>query len=168
MHSKLQEGLTPREQRRDLIIHMVETTLQINNIMQSSSITGVQAASPAAVSDAMRPLRSISKRLARYASRMEDCHSRICSAPEQADVKPISFINNYRQRIMAFVGGREAEITSSKKLGRVGVAWERWRDGIGKWFRPTVETTFAQLGVDLKADGYPRLKVYYRGKSIEL
>ena len=168
VHSKLQEGLTPREQRRDLIIHMAEMTLQINSIMQSSSITGVQTASPAAVSDAMRPLRSISKRLARYASRMEDCHSRICSAPEQADVKPISFINNYRQRIMAFVGGREAEITSSKKLGRVGVAWERWRDGIGKWFSPTVETTFAQLGIDLKADGYPRLKVYYRGKSIEL
>ena len=168
VHSKLQEGLTPREQRRSLIIHMVEMTLQINSIMQSSSITGVQTASPAAVSDAMRNLSSISKRLARYASRMEDCHTRICRMPDQADVKPISFINNYRQRIMAFVGGREVEITSSKKLGRVGVAWERWRDSIGKWFIPTVETTFAQLGIDLKADGYPRLKVYYRGKSIEL
>uniref|UniRef100_A0A6C0ANE2 Uncharacterized protein n=1 Tax=viral metagenome TaxID=1070528 RepID=A0A6C0ANE2_9ZZZZ len=168
VHSKLQEGLTPVEQRCDLIIQMSEMANHIKEIMQSSTLTSVNTTPSGAVSDAMRKLSYISKRLARRAYTMENCHSRIRIMPETANVKPISFINNYRQRIMAFVGGREVEITSNKKLGLLGVAWDRQQDAIGKWFKPTVEKTFAQLGVDLKADGYPRLKVYYRCKSIEL
>jgi hypothetical protein len=40
--------------------------------------------------------------------------------------------------------------------------------GRGKWVKPTLGKTFAELGIDMKADGKPRLKVYYRKDSIEL
>ena len=33
---------------------------------------------------------------------------------------------------------------------------------------PKTGKTFAELGIDMKANGQPRLKAYYRRKSIEI
>jgi hypothetical protein len=166
--SYLHEGLTPLEQREALIAQMTEMSNEIHGLMRSSAIIGVRSASSSAVSDAMNKLSGLGKRLARRARKVEVWHESICSMPDKANVKPISFINDYRQQIMAFVGGREVEITSCKKRGLLGVAWDREQDAIGKWFKPTVGKTFAELGIDLKADGKPLLKVYYRRDTINI
>ena len=83
-------------------------------------------------------------------------------------VAPIYFRNDYKQRLVAFAGGQEIEITSNSKMGLIGLAGNPDRGCFGKWFSPKLGKTFAELGIDMKADGKPRLKVYYRRESIEL
>lgn len=168
VHSKLREGSTPLEQRATLIASMNEIADNIKKLMRTSTVINVSTAASSDVWSTMRQLARSGKRLARDACIVENCQTTITHSPQMATVKPLSFINNYRQCIMAFVGGREVEITHCKKLGLIGVAWDREQDAIGKWFKPTTGKTFAELGVDLKPNGYPRLKVYYRRESIEL
>jgi hypothetical protein len=117
----------------------------------------------------MHHLVSLGKRLAYQASKVLAIQNTIRLSPEKAHVRPMIFTNDYRQKIVAFVGGREVEIASSKELGLVGVAWDRERNLIGKWFNATTGKTFADLGIDLKAaDGKPILKVYYRRSTIDI
>jgi hypothetical protein len=168
VYSYLHENLSPLEQREALIGQMTKLADEIKQIMQSPAVTDVGNTVSGNVSSAMQRLSYLSKRLGRYACRMANCNTSIWRKPEEAHVKSLSFINKYRQRIVAFVSGREVEITSSKKLGLIGLAWNREQDVIGKWLKPTTGKTFAELGVELKPDGYPRLKIYYRREGMEL
>jgi hypothetical protein len=166
--AKLEEGFTPLEQRSNSIERMGYTSDCINDLMRSRAVTNMDSASCGDAYDTMGSLARLGKRLARQACKMQAIQLAIRNSPEKANVKPITFTNNYRQRIVAFVGGREVEIASCKKLGLLGVAWDREQDAIGKWFKPTTGKTFAELGIDCKADGKPLLKVYYRKDTINI
>ena len=69
------------------------------------------------------------------------------------------FTNNYRQVLYAFVGDKRVEITASDDL--LGLAHT-------KRLPPMLGKTFAELGIQMKADGKPRLLVAYRRQQIEL
>jgi hypothetical protein len=166
VHAKLCEDFTPLEKKDRCIEHMTNTAEMIGVKMRSSSI---RSASTTEFCSSMHHLATLGKRLAYQASRVLAIENTIRLSPQKANVRPMIFTNDYRQRIVAFVGGREVEITSSKELGLVGVAWDRERDLIGKWFNATTGKTFAELGIDLKAaDGKPILKVYYRRSTIDI
>lgn len=166
VHAKLYEDFTPLEKKDRCIEHMTITAEKISSQMRSSSI---RSASTTEVCSSMHYLASLGRRLVHQASRVLAIENTIRLSPQKANVKPMILTNDYRQRIVAFVGGREVEIASSKELGLVGVAWDRERNLIGKWFNATTGKTFADLGIDLKAaDGKPILKVYYRRSTIDI
>jgi hypothetical protein len=166
VHAKLCEDFTPLEKKDRWIEHMTITAEKISSQMRSSFI---RSACTIEFSSSMHHLMSLGKRLAHQASKVLAIQNTIRLSPQKANVRPIIFTNDYRQRIMAFVGGREVEITMSKELGLIGVAWDRERNLIGKWFNATTGKTFADLGIDLKAsDGKPILKVYYRRSTIDI
>jgi hypothetical protein len=168
VHAGLNEGFTLVEQRSNCIEKMTDMTDVINDLMRSNTVTNVGSATCSSVYDTMESLARFGRRLVRHARSTQDVQLAIKNSPEKANVKPISFFNNYRQRIVAFVRGREVEITCCKKLGLLGLAWDRERDIIGKWVKPTTGKSFADLGIDLKADGKPLLKVYYRLDTINI
>ena len=76
------------------------------------------------------------------------------------------FTNNYRQVLYAFVGDKRVEITASDDL--LGLAYDKKTDSASKWLPPMLGKTFAELGIQMKADGKPRLLVAYRRQQIEL
>ena len=165
VHAKLDEDFTPLEKKDRWIEHMTITAEKISSQMRSSFI---RSACTIEFCSSMHHLVSLGKRLAHQASKVLAIQNTIRLSPQKANVRPMMFTNDYRQRIMAFVGGREVEITMSKELGLIGVAWDRERDLIGKWFNATTGKTFAELGIDLKADGKPLLRVYYRRSTIDI
>jgi hypothetical protein len=166
VHARLEEDFTPLEKKDRCIEHMTITAEKISSQMRSSFI---RSACTIEFCSSMHHLASLGKRLAYQASRVLAIQNTIRLSPQKANVRPMIFTNDYRQRIVAFVGGREVEIASSKELGLIGVAWDRERDLIGKWFNATTGKTFAELGIDLKAaDGKPILKVYYRRSTIDI
>jgi len=168
VHSGIYKGSTPVQQRENLIAKMKSQLHCIKGFLESPTVTSIYTARPANIRYAMYRLAIHGNIIARLASKVTTTHDAILQSPESASVQPILFTNNYRQRIMGFVGGREVELTSSSQLGLLGLAGPRELDEMGKWFKSTTAKTFAQLGLDLKPDGYPRLKVYYRRESIEL
>jgi hypothetical protein len=168
VHAKLYEDFTPLEKQDRCIEHMTNMAERISSHLGSSSIRSIRSASTVEVCGSMHNLASLGKRLAHQANMVVAIQHAMVRSPEKANVKPMIFTNDYRQRIVGFVGGREVEIASSKELGLVGVAWDRERDLIGKWVNATTAKTFAQLGIDLKADGKPLLKVYYRRSTIDI
>jgi hypothetical protein len=168
VHSGIYKGSTPVQQRENLIAKMKSQLHCIKGFLESPTVTSIYTASPANIRYAMYRLAIHGNIIARLASKVTTTHDAILQSPESASVEPILFRNNYRQRIMGFVGGREVELTSSPQLGLLGLAGPRELDEMGKWFKSTTAKTFAQLGLDLKPNGYPRLKVYYRRESIEL
>jgi len=168
VHSGIYKGSTPVQQRENLIAKMKSQLHCIKGFLESPTVTSIYTASPANIWYAMYRLAIHGNIIARLASKVTTTHDAILQSPESASVQSILFRNNYRQRIMGFVGGREVELTSSPQLGLLGLAGPRELDEMGKWFKSTTAKTFAQLGLDLKPDGYPRLKVYYRRESIEL
>ena len=165
VHAILQEDLSLLEKYDRSIEHMSNMAETFNSVMRSGSI---RSANTIEACSTMHRLASLGKRMAYQASRAAAIQNAVRCSPEKANVKRMIFTNDYRQRIVAFAGGREVEIASSKELGLVGVAWDREKDIISKWANATTGKSFADLGIDLKADGKPRLKVYYHKKTIEI
>jgi hypothetical protein len=168
VHSGLYKGSTPLQQRYNMIAKMNSHLDYIKGFLESPTVTSIHTASSSNIWSAMHRLIIHGTMLASLASKVAITHDAILLSPASATVQPILFRNNYRQRIMGFMGGREVEITSSPQLGLLGLAGPRELDEMGKWFKSTTAKTFAQLGLDLKPDGCPRLKIYYRRESIEL
>ena len=163
VHAILHEDLSPLEKYNRSIEYITDFAETFNSVMRSSSIRSANTIEACAT---MHRLASLGKRMAYQASRAAAIQNAMRTSPEGASVRPIRLINEYRQRIVAFVGDREVEITSCKKLGLLGVTWDREQNVVGEYFKPTVGKTFAELGIDLKADGKPLLKVYYRKDTI--
>jgi len=168
VHSGLYKGSTPLQKRYNMIAKMNSHLDYIKGFLESPTVTSIHTASSSNIWSAMHRLIIHGNMLASLASKVAITHDAILLSPASATVQPILFRNNYRQRIMGFMGGREVEITSSPQLGLLGLAGPRELDEMGKWFKSTTAKTFAQLGLDLKPDGCPRLKIYYRRESIEL
>jgi hypothetical protein len=112
-------------------------------------------------------LQLAAKRLRKATKNASRTQARISCDPSKADVTPLWFQNEYKQRLCAFVKGREIEICADSKQGLMGLAGNPDTGCFGEWFSPKTGKTFASLGIDLKADGKPRLKMHYRRESIE-
>ena len=75
-----------------------------------------------------------------------------------------NFINNYRQKLFAYKGGLKYEICSKNNM----IALAPNAEGIRYRGKALVGESFADLGIEMKADGKPRLEVSYYRRRIEL
>jgi hypothetical protein len=169
VHAYLDEGFTPAQRLAREIIFIRESMSVINDLTTPLSLSTTRA--PQDIANALDKAYYSSMRLCRASKRAKRIQSEICFEPSKALTTPLYFKNDYKQRLVAFVGGREIDITSTRsnsKMELIGLAGNPDRNCFGKWFSPKVGKTFADLGIDMKADGKPRLKVYYRRESIEL
>lgn len=166
VHAYLDEGFTPAQRLANEVNIMRANMDVINDLTTPLSLSRTRA--PQDIAKALERAYFISQSLFRASKRAKRIQDGICIEPSKALVAPIYFRNVYKQRLVAFAGGQEIEITSNSKMGLIGLAGNPDKGHFGKWFSPKVGKTFAELGIDMKADGKPRLKVYYRRESIEL
>lgn len=166
VHAYLDEGFTPTQSLASEVNIMRANMDVINDLTTPLSLSTTRA--PQDIAIALVKAYFASQRLCRASKRATRIQGSICFEPSKALVAPIYFRNDYKQRLVAFAGGQEIEITSNSKMGLIGLAGNPDKACFGKWFSPKVGKTFAELGIDMKADGKPRLKVYYRRESIEL
>ena len=93
----------------------------------------------------------------------------LCDAHGKTDEElnkiPFRFVNYYKQKIFAYKNGLKYEICSNKD-GILGLA----ASPEGTKYRESALTgkSFAELGIEMKGDGKPRLEVSYYRKRIEL
>jgi hypothetical protein len=85
--------------------------------------------------------------------------------PEELNATRFRFTNYYKQKLFAYKGGLKYEICTNKN-GIIGLA----PSAEGTRYRENAVTgrSFAELGIEMKADGRPRLEVSYYRKRIEL
>jgi hypothetical protein len=89
--------------------------------------------------------------------------------PEEMSRISYTFRNNYKQKLFAYKGGIKFEIgiAGSKEGGLLALAPRP--EGTYPWGPVTViGSTFADLGIEMKSDGKPRLEVSYRRRRFEL
>lgn len=76
------------------------------------------------------------------------------------------FENAYKQKIFAFKCGMKYEISCTDTVIGLSPATEGVR---ARWYEDALTgKTFADLGIEMKSDGKPRLEVSYRRRRIEL
>lgn len=115
----------------------------------------------------LRCIKYNAMEMARTSKLAFDAQFRMMYYPkENQNKESYVFSNDYRQVLYAFLGDKKVEITSSD--GLVGIAYDKKNGAFSKWVTPTVCKTFAELGIEMKANGKPRLLVRYRLKDIEL
>jgi hypothetical protein len=115
----------------------------------------------------LRCIKYSAREIARTSKLAFDAQFRMMYGPkENQNKESYMFRNHYRQVLYAFLGDKKVEITSSD--GLVGIAYDKKNGAFSKWVTPTVGNTFAELGIEMKANGKPRLLVRYRLKDIEL
>jgi hypothetical protein len=88
--------------------------------------------------------------------------------PEEMSRISYTFRNNYKQKLFAYKGGIKFEIgiAGSKEGGLLALAPRP--EGTYPWGPVTViGSTFADLGIEMKSDGKPRLEVSYRRRRFE-
>jgi len=85
------------------------------------------------------------------------------TADEMGEVT-YGFINCYRQKLFAYKGGLKYEICSEDNM----IALAPSAEGTRYRGKALVGETFADLGIEMKADGKPRLEVSYYRRRIEL
>ena len=144
---------------------------ELANIRNMMADIGLMASSTVNIKHVVEALARLCHKLNRSAIRARTIRGLIEDHPENANTTPFHFNNEYRQRLVAFVGGTEVEITSAYSGGLLGLngnASQKSTCGNYVLGHPTTGQTFADLGIDMKADGKPRLKVYYRNDSIEI
>ena len=85
-------------------------------------------------------------------------------APEEASAVSYRFNNYYKQKLFAYKGGLKYEICAKGDVLALAPTAEGCR------YRGNAFTgnSFAQLGIEMKADGKPRLEVSYYRRRIEL
>ena len=169
IHAYLEEGFTPAERLASEVIVIRENMTVINDLTTPLSLSTTRA--PQDIANALDKAYYASLRVCRASKRAKRIQTNICVEPSKALIAPLYFTNDYKQRLVAFVGGREIDITTTScyaKVALIGLAGNPDKGHFGKWFSPKVGKTFAELGIDMKADGKPRLKAYYRRESIEL
>lgn len=85
--------------------------------------------------------------------------------PEELSRVSFTFLNNYKQKLFAYKSGLKYEIATTKN-GKLALA----PSAEGTKYRgpALVAENFAGLGIEMKADGKPRLEVSYYRRRIEL
>jgi len=85
--------------------------------------------------------------------------------PEELSRVSFTFCNNYKQKLFAYKNGLKYEIATTKG-GNLALA----PSAEGTKYRGPVQLAenFAGLGIEMKADGKPRLEVSYYRRRIEL
>ena len=144
---------------------------ELANIRNKMAEMGNMASSTVNIKHVLDELATRCHKLNRSAIRARTIQGLISDHPAKANTAPFHFNNEYKQRLVAFVGGTEVEITcdyNGTLLGLDGNAAQKSTCGMVVLGYPTVGKTFTDLGIDMKADGKPRLKVYYRCESIEI
>jgi len=166
VHARLTQDLSPMEQRDNMISTVANLVADVNRQLASPTLKNPRQATNQDVGIALDKMHQISRSIKSYTAHLSALQYSIKFKPEEAHLGRFHFKNEYKQRLVAFLGGKEVDICSS--MGFIGLAWDKTYNCANKWARPTLAKTFAELGLDMKADGKPRLKVYYRKDSIEL
>lgn len=86
--------------------------------------------------------------------------------PEQMNRVSYGFTNNYKQKLFAYKGGLKYQIALTRDNGMLGLAPRP--EGTYPYGEVTVfGKTFADLGIEMKSDGKPRLEISYRRRRFE-
>jgi hypothetical protein len=166
VHARLTQDLSPMEQRDNMISTVANLVADVNRLLASPVLKNPRQATNQDVGIALDNMHQMSRSIKNYTAHLSTLQYCIKFKPDEAHLGRFHFKNEYKQRLVAFLGGKEVDICSS--MGFIGLAWDKTHNCANKWARPTLGNTFAELGLDMKADGKPRLKVYYRKDSIEL
>lgn len=124
------------------------------------------ALNAATINDTLHSIRHFAKSITYDSEKAYNAQRDLCYGRRGNDAEDYSFHNDYKQVLYAFVDDEKIEITSSN--GLIGLAYDKKKNYMGKWFTPTVGKSFAELGLELKADGKPRLCAHYRKGIIEV
>jgi hypothetical protein len=164
--SKLETQLTPKQRRDEKITIIRPLMTDLQSLVTTLGRDAIHL-SNVQTFDLLRQADAIVKRLRCASKKAVQLQIQISSDPSNADTPKVYFKNNYKQRLMAFVGGREIQICASNGfIALSGAHPSIYSDHT--FYYPKLGRSFADLGIDMKADGKPRLKVYYRCDSIEL
>jgi hypothetical protein len=85
--------------------------------------------------------------------------------PQELNAPRFQFKNYYKQKLLAYKNGLKYEICTNKN-GIIALAPSP--EGTKYHENAKVGNSFAELGIEMKADGKPRLEVSYYRKRIEL
>ena len=166
VHARLTQDLSPMEQRDNMITTVSGLVADVSQRLASTALKNPPHVNSQVISTALDNINDMCKSIRRYTGYLSVLQRSINFKPAEAHLGRFHFKNEYKQRLVAFLGGKEVDICSSMDF--IGLAWDKTYNCANKWARPTLAKTFAELGLDMKADGKPRLKVYYRKDSIEL
>lgn len=166
VHAHLNKYDSPAERLVTEVVNVRHYMTLVESLTSPAALASTKT--PREVYEALERAHLVSKRLRRSIKKATRIQNDICLMPSKANTNPLWFKNDYKQRLVAFVKDREIDICYEAKEGLLGLAGNPDTGCYGKWFSPKTGKTFAELGIDLKADGKPRLKVYYRRESIEL
>jgi len=144
-------------------------TAELANIRFKMDDIGIMASSTVHIKFRLVELARLCHKLNRSAMQAHKIQKLIEAFPAKANTTQFKFNNEYKQRLVAFVDGIEVEITCDYNGTLLGLDGNLTRSHqLSVLGYPKVGKTFADLGIDMKADGKPRLKVYYRCESIEI
>jgi hypothetical protein len=166
VHANLTQDLSPIEKREHQLSVMTDMASQVNQLLASPILKKPREANSQDVGRALENLRQICRSMKNHAAQLSVLQHYINFKPAEAHLGPFHFKNDYKQRLVAFFKGAEVEICSSK--GFIALALDKPTNCASKWVKPTLGKSFAELDIDMKEDGKPRLKIYYRKDSIEL
>jgi hypothetical protein len=165
VRSKLTQDLSPMESRERIMATLCERVADIQTRLSSSHLQNMKDGNDEDNTERLKRIYDSSLGVRHIAAGLLMTHRRIMAKPGEAHLGPFHFRNGYKQRLVGFLNGTEVEICSS--MGFIGLAYDKASGLVGKWAKPTLGKTFAELGLEMKGD-QPRLKVYYRRQTIEL
>jgi len=169
VYSKIEEGKT-LAQRFSENIGTIKTQMELLHRMTSKVNLLAVDKDCQLIGEEMFNIDAAARKL-RYASKRAGSIMRnVSTDTSKAHMVPKWFVNNYQQRVMAFVKGIEIELCCNRESGIMGLSGDPSLGApYGHYFGyAKTGTSFAELGLDMKADGKPRLKVYYRRESMEI
>lgn len=166
VHARLTQDLSLVEQRDNMISTVASLVADVNQMFAVSTLKNPRQANSRDISNALDRIQDICKSIRRYTAYLSSLQRSINFNPAEANMGRFHFKNEYKQRLVGFFGGKEVDICSS--MGFIGLAWDKTYNCANKWAKPILGKTFAELGLDMKADGKPKLKIYYRKDSVDL
>jgi hypothetical protein len=165
VYAKLTQDLSPMESREKFMASLRERVADIQTRLSSSYLQNMKDGNHEDNTERLTRIYKTSLSIKHFAVSLLCTHRAIMAKPEEVHLGRFHFRNGYKQRIVGFLNGTEVEICSS--MGFIGLAYDKATGLAGKWAKPTLGKTFAELGLDMKEDK-PRLKVYYRRQTVEL
>ena len=163
--SKLEAQLTPTQKRNEQVLAARNLATVVHSCIKTLNSDAINMTN-AEITDVLTRTDSAAKRLRRATRKAAEIQIQIALDPSSALTSRFYFKNNYKQRLMAFVGGQEVQICTTD--GFIALSGTPSIYSYHTFYYPKVATSFADLGIDMKLDGKPRLKVYYRRESIEV
>jgi len=161
--SKLEAQFTPTQKRSHQIENINAFVLTMNSLTHTLSTRAISMTNPE-ITEVMAKVDATAKLLRRASRKAYAIQRDISLNPSTAFTSKFYFKNHYKQQLMAFVGGKEIQICTTDGFIALSGSYYPYHT----FYNPKVGTSFADLGIDMKPDGKPRLKVYYRCESIEV